>query len=241
LLLSQQDGLALASTICRSGNGHYVLTPITPIPVFGEEESLKFRIFCQRLAQEVSGKVTGAKIDPVFNLSRVMRVIGTLNKKGHPLPGRPHRRAHFVTEPIPAQSVALHHMILNTEISDTPKRAEASGGTIRCNLQKIEDCEFIKWCRRYPTRVSEPQWFAMITNLVRLEGGAQLAHEISRLDSVRYNYRQTQRLIERIICEGYKATTCATLETIGFTCERRKDCHANAPMYLTDLFAVWKR
>ena len=30
-LLSQQDGLAMCSTVCCSGNGHYVLTPLVPI------------------------------------------------------------------------------------------------------------------------------------------------------------------------------------------------------------------
>jgi len=240
LLLSRQDGLALASTICCSGNGHYVVTPIAPIAVAGNEEALRFKFFCGQLAKSIAGQVPGVRIDPVYNLSRVMRVMGTVNRKGHPVPGRSHRTAHFVTEPTPAQSVALHHMILNTEIPDTPTGVGISGGTIKCNLQKIETCEFIKWCRRYPTRVSEPQWFALITNLARLEGGSQLAHQISRLDSGRYDYRQTQRLIERIISERYEATTCATLETMGFVCNRRAKCHARAPMYLTDLFSIWK-
>lgn len=184
--------------------------------------------------------MAGVRIDPVYNLSRVMRVMGTLNQKGRPVTGRFHRPAHFVTEPIPARSVALHHMIQNTEVPDTSTKAEISGGTIKGNLKKIERCEFIKWCRRFPTRVSEPQWFAMITNMARLEGGSQLAHEISRLDAGRYDYRQTQRLIERVISEGYGATTCITLETMGFVCNRQAKCHAKAPMYLTDLFSIWK-
>ena len=239
-LLSRQDGLALATTICCSGNGHYVLAPILPIPVSGHEEALRFKFFCSQLAQSIAGQVTGVRIDRVYNLSRVMRVMGTLNRKGRPVPGRFHRIAHFVTEPIPAQSLALHHMIQNTEILDVPTGSGISGGTIKCNLQKIETCEFIKWCRRYPTHVTEPQWFALITNLARLEGGPKLAHEISRLDSARYDYRQTQRLIERVISEGYGASTCATLETMGFVCNRRAECHARAPMYLTYLFSIWK-
>jgi len=217
-----------------------VVTPITPIPVEGNEEALRFKFFCSQLARSISGHVAGVRIDPVYNLSRVMRVMGTVNRKGLAVPGRVHRIAHFVTEPMPVQSVALHHMIQNTEIPDAPAGAGISTGTIKCNLKKIESCEFIKWCRRYPTRVSEPQWFALITNLARLYGGPQLAHEISRLDSGRYDYRQTQRLIERIMSEGYGASTCATLETMGFSCDRRARCYARAPMYLTDLFSIWK-
>ena len=71
LLLSRQDGLALASTICCSGNGHYVLAPILPISVSGHEEALRFKFFCNQLAGSVSGQVAGVRIDPVYNLSLI--------------------------------------------------------------------------------------------------------------------------------------------------------------------------
>jgi len=35
-LLSREEGLAMGSTICCSGNGHYVLVPIVPIPVYSD-------------------------------------------------------------------------------------------------------------------------------------------------------------------------------------------------------------
>lgn len=115
-LLSRENGLALSSVICCSGNGHYVLAPIVPVPVDGDEIAEKFRRFCHQLAEKVARQVSGIKIDPVYNLSRVMRLMGTVNGKGQPSDERPHRRAHFVSEPVPAKSMALHHMILNTEI-----------------------------------------------------------------------------------------------------------------------------
>lgn len=48
----------------------------------------------------------------------------------------------------------------------------------------------------------------MITNLAQLDGGPKLIHEISRLDMFRYNYQQTQRLIERVQDRGYGPTSC---------------------------------
>ncbi len=240
-LLSRQDGLALASTICCSGNGHYVVTPIAPIPAEGNEEALKFKVFCSQLAQSMAGQAPGVRIDPVYNLSRVMRVMGTINRKGQPCVGRCHRVAHFVTDPIPVQSVALYHMILNTEVPNTQIGARTSAKAIKCNLDKIETCEFIKWCRQHPLRVSEPQWFALLTNLARLEGGPKLAHEISRLDMFRYDYQSTEALIQRIVRRGYAPTNCNTLKTLGFHCPRLGQCHARAPMYLADLFSIWKR
>jgi len=155
-LLSRENDLALNSTICCSGNGHYVLTPIVPIPVDSDEVPRKFRRFCHQLAGKIAGQVHGVKIDPVYNAGRVMRLMGTINGKGKAVQGRPHRRAHFVTEPIAAKSMALHRLILNTEVASHPGKSTAISGTIRCDLSKIEECEFIKWCRRCSIHLSEP-------------------------------------------------------------------------------------
>jgi hypothetical protein len=202
-LLAQQDGLAGSSAICCSGNGHYVLAPVVPVSVGGDEIAGKFRCFCRDLADSVTHRVTGVRIDPVYNMSRVMRLMGTVNRKGTSAPGRPYRRAFFIGEPVLARSIALYHMILNTD----PGRPAAAGlelpTGLRCDLKKIDTCEFIQWCRRRPLKVSEPQWFALLTNLARLEGGIQFAHEISALDRFRYDYAKTQRVIERILGQGY--------------------------------------
>jgi len=240
-LFCQQEGLALSSTICCSGNGHYVLAPIVPIPVYGNDIAAKFKHFCQQLAQKIAGQVSGVKIDPVYNLSRVMRLMGTVNCKGEATTDRPHRVAHFVTEPLPARSVALHHMIVNTEAPFAFAQRESRPTGIKCNLTKIETCEFIRWCRQHPTDVSEPLWFAMITNLAHFEGGCQLAHEISRLDMFRYDYQQTQRLIDRVLTKQYHAISCEELKLRGFCCRKLGRCSVSAPMYLTDLFSVWRR
>jgi hypothetical protein len=241
ILLSRENGLALSSTICCSGNGHYVLAPIVPISVDDNHVAVKFRHFCRQLARRISCQVDGVKIDPIYNLSRVMRLMGTVNSKGQPSVERRHRRAHFVTEAVPARSMALHHMIRNTETpAPTVEKIDRPQKT-KCDLAKIESCEFIKWCRKHPTDVSEPQWFAMITNLAHLEGGPKLIHEISRLDMFRYDYQQTQRLIERVQGRGYSPANCKTIRNNGFYCEKFGRCQVRAPMYLTHLFSIWTR
>ncbi|MBN2456204.1 MAG: hypothetical protein JXB29_06690 [Sedimentisphaerales bacterium] len=239
ILLSRENGLALSSTICCSGNGHYVLAPIVPIPVDGDEVAEKFRQFCHQIAEKIARQVSGIKIDPVYNLSRVMRLMGTVNGKGQPSKDRPHRRAHFITEPISARSMALHHMILNTEIAVPNRGITPQPDKNRCDLTKIESCEFIKWCRKKPIDVSEPQWFAMITNLANLEGGPKLIHEISRLDMFRYDYQQTQRLIERVQCRGYSPANCKTIRNNGFYCAKLGQCQVKASMYLTRFPTMW--
>ena len=240
-LLSRENGLALSSTVCCSGNGHYVIASILPISVDDSDIPARFKHFCNQMAGRIASQISGVKIDTVYNLSRVMRLMGTVNRKGQATKERPHRRAHFATEPVPAKSVALHHMILNTEITSPARENNTPSGTIKCDLGKIEKCEFIKWCRKSPMDVSEPQWFAMITNLAHLGGGPELIHEISRLDMFRYDYQQTQRLIERVQERGYSPTSCTTIRNNGFYCPKFGQCQVKAPMYLTHLFSIWNK
>ena len=162
--------------------------------------------------------------------------------------GRPHRRAYFVTEPTAARSMALHHMILNTEVEKSTQAA-AIPDAIWCDLRKLDECDFIQWCRQYPECVSEPLWFGLITNLAHLKGGPELIHQISALDNSRYNYPNTERLIQRVINTGYKPVSCMTLIEIAMTCPARRRfrchkigrCHFKAPVYLTTLHTVYER
>jgi hypothetical protein len=248
-LLSKQDGLALNCVICCSGNGHYVLAPIVPIPVYSKEEAVKIKYFCEQLARKVLGEVVGVKIDPVYNLSRVMRLMGTWNRKGQPTVGRAHRRAYFVTEPIPANSMALHHMILNTEVEQQITSKATISTVIHCDLNKLENCEFIRWSRSHAVELSEPLWWALITNLAHLEGGIGLIHEISRLDPVRYDYADTQHKIQKAIDAGYRPVLCKTIVSEAMTCAGRGKfqcsrilkCRAKAPMYMTVSHTVYTR
>lgn len=248
-LISQQEGFALSSVICCSGNGHYVLAPLVPVPVDSDEVATKLKRFCQMTAEKISGQVSGVKIDPVYNLSRVMRLMGTINGKGKVIHGRSHRRAHFVTEPASGRSMALRHMILNTEVKQPHRTIDILPKAIRCDLSKLEKCKFIQWCRKCPEFAGEPLWFAMITNLAHLEGGPELIHEISALDKFRYDYSNTQRIIERVIETGYKPVSCETLtrtslthpERGRFNCSKIEQCQAKAPMYLATLYTVYKR
>jgi len=248
-LLSREDGLALNFIICCSGNGDYVFGPLIPIPVDSEEIAAKFKRFCEQPAEKISSQISGIKIDSVYNLSRVCRLMGTVNGKGQATPERPHRRAHFVTEPVLARSMALHHMILNTEVEQPDIAFEPLPKAIRCDLRKLENCEFIQWCRKQPELVSEPLWFGLISNLAYLEGGVELIHEISALDRFRYNYSDTQRLIQRVINTGYKPVLCKTLVSEAMTCpgqgkfecSRVGNCRARAPMYLATLRTVYQR
>jgi len=174
-------------------------------------------------------------------------VMGTFNRKGQAIPGRPHRWAHFVTEPVFAMSMALHHMILNTEVEQPHNSVKPLPKGIRCDLSKLENCHFIQWCREYPEQVSEPLWWGLITNLANLEGGPALIHEISQLDKIRYDYSNTERVIQRVLVAGYKPVSCQTLVSYAMNCSSRGRFQCSriircqkAPMYMSTLRTIYK-
>lgn len=231
--LAKEDELSLNSVICCSGNGHYVLAPLVPLEIADDETLVKYKLFCQRLRHRVSGQVKQVRLDNVFDGARVMRVMGTMNRKGLPVPERPHRRACFVSEPHVSRSMTLHEIIDHIEI---PPAKDIEINVMVSDIGKLEQCGFIRFCRDKPQEVTEPQWFGLITNLVHLEGGIAQIHEISRLDKTRYDFHYTQYVIQRVLDKGYKAIGCKQLLTEevrkqGYDCELCDRCEVKAPMY----------
>jgi hypothetical protein len=73
-----------------SGNGAYLLFSIRAITVEKDTAS-QYRSWYKNFLAENNSHASTLKWDPVFNLSRVMRIIGTKNMKGTHTDERPHR------------------------------------------------------------------------------------------------------------------------------------------------------
>ncbi len=95
-------------------------------------------------------------------------------------------------------------------------------------LQRVLDCEFIRWCRAHPSEVPEPLWYAMISNLVRLKGGYSMCHEYSR-EHHRYSSLETDRKIHQALDFG-RPHTCGYIRDRGFRCKR--SCGVRSPAAL---------
>ena len=93
----------------------------------------------------------------------------------------------------------------------------------------IMECNFIKWCRDKPSEVSEPLWFALISNLVCVRpGGYSLCHKLSK-GHPGYNRSETDRKVLHSI-DGPGPHTCEYINSNGFNC--RGACSVNAPAAL---------
>ncbi len=225
--------------MARSGNGTYLVVPIVPVPIDSLQVGQQYTAYYRNLQQQYSSQVEQVRIDNVSNLSRVMRVIGTINKKGTPQPpDRIHRHSCFLSHPARTPSMDIHRQITHCDITPdqvAPSPIPPATTLIIGNLTQLERCHFIRWCRRFPHLVSQPQWFGLITNLACLHGGDQLIHEISSLDKQRYTFSETQQLIDRVRRMGYHPVRCSHLiqsdsGTYGcFRCSAIENCHARAP------------
>jgi len=96
-------------------------------------------------------------------------------------------------------------------------------------------CPFIQHCKKNAATLSEPDWYAMITNLALFEGGVSAIHALSKLYP-QYSEKATNAKIAHFYNTGTKPITCAKIcGDNGFQCPKHKDgsCKAKAPAALS--------
>jgi uncharacterized protein (DUF927 family) len=88
-------------------------------------------------------------------------------------------------------------------------------------------CDFLKWCKENPAKVSEPLWLAMISNLSRITpGGLTLCHEFSK-GHPEYSYSEAEKKIRHAL-NDIKPITCEHIKKDGFPCG--KSCGVKSPI-----------
>lgn len=93
----------------------------------------------------------------------------------------------------------------------------------------LNQCEFMAHCRDHAAELTEPVWFAAITNLAQTLNGQKSCHEISR-PYPRYTYEETEQKYERAVKQD-KPITCEYIhDKLGFHCS--KDCGVKTPVSL---------
>jgi hypothetical protein len=230
-------GFTGASALALSGNGAYVLAPLVAMEVDGDVAA-KFKAFEKHVIASVSPLPHGLRIDPMSDLPRIIRVIGTFNGKGSHAEGRPHRRSCMLLEPIVpgGRSQFLTEQIAQTSAShaltlQAPDPTPAS--LLRGDLSEFELCEFVRWIEREAEAIPEPAWHEFLVQCAWLEGGDGLAHRLSSVDKVRYDRHQTQARLDRIRQTGYRPRQCHKLPF--FTCSRFRSCPARRPIELATI------
>ena len=96
-----------------------------------------------------------------------------------------------------------------------------------CDL--VESCKFMRFCKESPEKVSEPLWFAMISNLICIRpGGYSMVHELSK-GYPGYSRIETDSKIHHAI-DNSSPHTCRYIKENGFDCGM--DCCVKSPAVL---------
>jgi hypothetical protein len=101
----------IGGSIDSSGNGSYVWIALKPVKIndeYRETIKAKCRGWEAQIRERYQTEDCGMKIDPVFELSRILKVIGTMSVKGEI-----HRRSKFHTPPVFEPHPTLDQTILN--------------------------------------------------------------------------------------------------------------------------------
>ena len=93
----------------------------------------------------------------------------------------------------------------------------------------IDKCSFLQHCRDDAANLSEPMWYAAITNLAITADGHDVVHEISR-PYPKYSYQETEAKFRHAAQED-KPVTCDHIKNhLCFNCG--KNCGVRAPIAL---------
>jgi len=153
----------------------------------------------------------------VVDAARVMRVPGTHNVK---------------TEPIPVRIIEMNDYKYSLSDFDEYREKIARYDTsTRLTAERqfpdeivdkvIEECAFLKHCKEDAKELPEPDWHAMITNLLAL-GAVEKIHELSKPYNKpphRYSREETQKKIEYALKNDYGPHTCKRIQDyLGFQC-----------------------
>jgi len=95
-------------------------------------------------------------------------------------------------------------------------------------------CLFLQHCKKDAKTLSEPDWYAMITNLAVFEDGTDAIHKLSK-SYPKYSEKATQAKIDHFHKSGTKPMTCVKIAENGFVCPRLKNnsCPARSPAALS--------
>lgn len=183
-----------------------------------------FESYAIRLAYDNHGWV----FDHVADLARMLRLPGTTNFKTAERP-----QSEIISEsgarydPADFEPFALAKSTAPESEATEPDDEFALMGK-GSGKELIDKCPFLQHCRDDAANLSEPMWYAAITNLAMTADGHNVVHEISR-PYPKYSWETQAKY--RHAAEEDKPVTCDYIKNVlCFDCGR--DCGVKAPIAL---------
>jgi putative DNA primase/helicase len=169
----------------------------------------------------------GWKVDSTHDLSRVLRLPGTVN---------------FKAEPVPVTMIHAGPDRYNPDdfeqfLPDAPTAATTERRASRFERRPTDgpaahmlaNCIFMQHVQLNAKSITYQEWLAALTNLVRASDGIQAAHYVSGLDTARYNQRDTEKKIDECLAAMHPQTCQYIQRDLGFTACPAGGCGTQAP------------
>lgn len=201
-----------------SGNGVQffikIATPILSEDYF-DDTRVHYKALCDRINVALIQKgLPGRSDTSVYSKGRLMRMPGTFNVK----PDKPRREATVLQSQLTAIDFDIVARSGVVDIMST----EAISPVALARMPKpdakavCEGCKFLTWCKAEQDKVIEPQWYAMLSIVGRLDTEGHMAHEYSEKHP-RYSFYETQLKYEQAISNS-GPRTCKNIATLWDGC-----------------------
>jgi putative DNA primase/helicase len=153
----------------------------------------------------------GWHVDATDDLARVLRPAGTLNHKGNDLrPISILRETGYRVNPSEIGEAPW----LQDAPAESPRQTAPDGSFPLARLEPITDgCAWICHCRGDAATLSEPEWYVLLSLLVRCEDGEAVAHQWSR-PYPRYNSEEIVAKLAHALRDA-GPRTCVNIREIG--------------------------
>lgn len=166
----------------------------------------------------------GWHVDPVADLSRILRVPGTMNYKSVPIPCEVIDTQYDLRYDYDMMaSLKVDVPVVNNPRGSGFERRQTDGDA----KYMLMNCRFLQHCQLDADTLTYDEWLSMLTNVSRASDGVQACHDLSKIDSKRYNERGTQDKIDEALGNMAPATCEYIQKTLHFNgCE---DCGVKCP------------
>lgn len=202
--------------IVYSGNGlQYVVGLTVPITeeAFFDTYREHYKAICQKIDKALQGVGLPGTADPaVFSAARLLRLPGTENRKA----GKASRQARLIQAVITPVEFNLTRVSGLPEVPVTEQIAKTDMANFAVDSEGVRGCEFLKWTKQSPEQVSEPQWFALLSIVGRMENGTTEAHEYSK-GHPGYSHSETETKLQQALSSS-GPRTCKNINQLWSKC-----------------------
>ncbi len=171
------------------------------------------------------------KIDATFDLSRVMRLPGTLNYKNKAMPVKSvviESDSSMRYNPSDFDDIIPELEIINSSNKDRTlafERRITDGSAVNM----LQNCAFIQHIQINAKSINYGEWLAALSNIVRASDGIEAAHEISKIDIDRYNQVDTDKKIDECLTQMNPQSCEYIRSNLGFKGCPESGCNIKAP------------